>query len=317
MGESPGPRQGKPAAAAGGRPAAEIEGIATWLNGEPMTLAQLRGQVTLLDFWTYTCVNCVRSFPQLKLWQSQYADDGLVVIGIHTPEFEFEKDPDKVTKAARLYGVTWPIALDNDYVTWDNYLNLAWPTKFLVDAEGRVRHHRVGEGGYPETERVIRQLLVEAGADLSDDPPVTGGDPALDAAYEAAPDREVTRELYAGFARGAFEQEHLGQGYVGQPEYYAQAGATLELAAPDYLQPNLLYFNGHWRNEAQSAAHARLTDNYEDYVALVYSARSVNAVLTAEGEEPYKVRVTSGGEYLTEENAGGKTWLSPPTGKAT
>ena len=295
--------------------AAAIEGIAAWLNSEPLALADLRGQVVLLDFWTYTCVNCIRTFDQLRLWHSRYADAGLVIIGIHTPEFEFEKDPANVLQATRNYGITWPVALDNDYVTWDNYQNAFWPTKYLIDGQGRVRHHRIGEGGYAATEEKLRQLLLEAGADLSDNPPTSDTEPALDDRFLAAPDREITRELYAGYERGAFELEFYGEGYVGQLEYYQQAGETLQLTAPEYLQPNLIYFQGHWSSEPQRAGHARLTTGFDDYIALVYSARSVNAVLTtedgAEDGAPYKVRVTLDGEYLTEENRGADVIIGP------
>ena len=293
-----------PQVPAGGPAAAEIAGIAGWINSEPLTLTDLRGQVVLLDFWTYTCVNCIRTFPQLKLWHAQYADDGLVILGIHTPEFEFEKGQANVLKATQDYGITWPVALDNDYVTWDNYLNAFWPAKYLIDAQGQVRYHRIGEGGYAATEEKLRQLLAEAGADLSDDPVTAVGEHIEDTEFRNAPDAEITRELYAGYERGAFELELYGQGYVGQLEYYRPAGETIQLAAPDYLQPNLLYFQGQWHSEPQGATHARTTANFEDYVALVYSARTVNAVLTNEAGEPYKVRVTMDGEYLTEENRG-------------
>ncbi len=294
----------QPAPPAATTQAAAIEGIAAWINREPLALADLRGQVVLLDFWTYTCVNCIRTFHQLKLWHTQYADDGLVIIGIHTPEFEFEKDPANVLQATRDYGITWPVALDNDYVTWDNYLNAFWPTKYLIDGQGQVRYRQVGEGGYATTEEKLRRLLLETGADLSDDPFASTGEPALDDKFLTAPDAETTRELYAGYERGAFELEHYGQGYVGQLEYYRQAGETLQLTAPEHLQPNLIYFQGHWSSEPQRARHARLTAGFEDYIALVYSARSVNVVLTTEGGTPYKVRITLDGEYLTEENRG-------------
>ena len=291
-------------ASAAGPPAAEITGIAAWINSEPLALTDLRGRVVLLDFWTYTCVNCIRTFPQLKLWHDQYADDGLVILGIHTPEFEFEKDQANVFQATQDYGITWPVALDNDYVTWDNYLNSFWPAKYLIDAQGQVRYHRIGEGGYASTEGKLRQLLAEAGADLSDDPFTAMGEHTEDTEFLNAPDAEITRELYAGYERGVFELELYGQGYAGQLEYYRQAGETLQLTAPDYLQPNLIYFQGHWRSEPQGATHALITTDFEDYVALVYSARTVNAVLTNKAGERYKVRVTLEGEYLTGESRG-------------
>jgi thiol-disulfide isomerase/thioredoxin len=287
-----------------GPAAADIAGIAEWINSEPLTLSDLRGNVVLLDFWTYTCVNCIRTFPHLKRWHDQYADDGLVVLGIHTPEFEFEKDPTNVRQATKDYGITWPVALDNDYVTWDNYQNIFWPAKYLIDQEGRVRHQQIGEGGYATAEEHIRQLLEEAGADLSDDPQAPLPDHLPDVKFEAAPDAEVTRELYAGYERGAFELQYYGQGYTDQLDYYRLSGETLRLVAPEYLQPNLIYFHGLWSSEPQKARHARQTTDFEDYVALVFSARSVNAVLTTEAGEEHKVRVTMDGKYLTEENRG-------------
>ena len=287
-----------------GPAAADIAGIAEWINSEPLTLSDLRGNVVLLDFWTYTCVNCIRTFPHLKHWHDQYADDGLIVLGIHTPEFEFEKDPTNVRQATTDYGITWPVALDNDYVTWDNYQNVFWPAKYLIDQEGRVRHQRIGEGGYATAEEHIRQLLEEAGADLSDDPQAPLPNHLPDLKFAAAPDAEVTQELYAGYERGAFELQYYGQGYTDQLDYYRLSGETLRLVAPEYLQPNLIYFHGLWNSEPQKARHARQTTNFEDYVALVFSARSVNAVLTTEVGEEHKVRVTMDEKYLTEENRG-------------
>ena len=299
----------------GAPPAAEIEGIAAWLNGEPATLSNLRGQVVLLDFWTYTCVNCIRTIPHLQAWQRQYADAGLAILGIHTPEFEFERDPANVARAARSLGITWRIALDNDYVTWDNYENIFWPTKYLIDARGRQRHYQVGEGGYADFEEKLRALLAEAGRDLSATPPVSGParipDHVPDSVYEAAPDREITRELYAGYLRGDFEREYYGRGFVGQREYYSRPGTLQRYDRPQYLEPGFLYFQGVWENGDQQARHGRVARDFEDYVALVYSARSVNAVLSNEGDEPFKVRVLLDGEYLTEANRGADLVIGP------
>ena len=292
-------------------PAPDIEGIDHWLNSERLSVADLRGNMVLLDFWTYSCVNCIRTLPQLKAWQERYADYGLVIVGIHTPEFEFEKDPTNVQLAADSHGVNWPIALDNEYVTWDNYGNAFWPTKYLIDARGRLRYHRVGEGNYASFEEQLRSLLVEAGQDLSDNPPTLGFEHDNDARYDESADRVITPELYTGYARGDFQREYYGVGYVGQAEYYALPGQVLNLEAPDYLEPDLLYFHGVWRNEDQRAVHAREASEFEDYVALVYSARSVNAVLSPPGEETLKVRVWMDGEYLTEDNRGADVMIGP------
>ena len=293
------------------RRAPEIDGIAGWINSEPLSLADLRGRVVVLDFWTYTCVNCLRTLPFLDDWHSRYAEDGLSIVGIHTPEFEFEKNSANVAEAAGSLGVTWPVALDNDYVTWDNYQNAFWPTKYLIDAKGRVRYHRIGEGGYGRFEEEIRRLLLESGSDLSDDLPTVVADHVEDAKFVESPDREITRELYTGYDRGDFEREYYGQGFVGQEEYYASPDRVLEFQVPDFLSPGFLYFHGAWRNEAQQAVHARQSEDFEDHVSLVYSARAVNAVLSTENGQPIKVRVEMDGEYLTDDNRGTDVKVGP------
>ena len=291
--------------------APDIEGIAAWLNTEPLSLDDLKGKVVLLDFWTYTCVNCVRTFPALKAWQDRYSGSGLAIIGIHTPEFEFEKDPTNVQLAAHAHGITWPIALDNDYVTWDNYENVFWPTKYLIDAEGKLRHYKVGEGRYEEVEEEIRALLVEAGNDLSASSTTGTPDHSEDQAFDSSFEKAITRELYAGYLRGDFEREYYGFGYVDQYEYYSEPGRLLNLEAPDYLARDFLYFHGAWRNEDEFARHGRATEDFEDYVALVFSARTVNVVLSNEGGEPVKVRALLEGKYLTEENKGADVTIGP------
>ncbi|SVD97854.1 uncharacterized protein METZ01_LOCUS450708, partial [marine metagenome] len=155
--------------------APEIKGIKAWINNEPLTIEELRGNVVLVDFWTYSCVNCIRTFPALKQWHAKYADDGLVIIGVHSPEFEFEKDYDNVLKATQDNGITWPVAQDNDFETWDNYSNRFWPAKYLIDKDGLVQYTHFGEGAYDETEKQIRDLLIDAGASLSDTPLVPIG----------------------------------------------------------------------------------------------------------------------------------------------
>ena len=285
-------------------PAPEFQGISHWLNGEPVSLTELEGSVVLVDFWTYTCVNCLRTIPQLREWNDIYADDGLRIIGIHTPEFEFEKDPDNVLDAAQSLGVTWPVALDNEYVTWDNFENIFWPTKYLIDHRGRQRYRLIGEGNYQIFEDEIRALLLEARSDLTDDPPTLGIDHIPDARYKDAPDKHVTPELYAGYDRGAFQQEYYGTGFVGQREYYETPNRTLELEAPDYLAPDRLYFQGKWRNDSQAALHLGEVEDFEDHIALVYSARTVNAVMSSDGEEPVRVRVKLDGRFLGPENRG-------------
>ena len=295
--------------------APEFDGIAYWLNSEPLSVDDLRGKVVLVDFWTYTCVNCIRTFPQLRAWHDRYAENGLVIVGVHTPEFEFEKDLNNVQLAAETHRITWPIALDNDYVTWDNYENIFWPTKYLIDEQGYRRYYKVGEGRYKEIEEQIRTLLIEAGSDLSTDPATQLPDHVDDPAFTGSSEKIVTRELYAGYLRGDFQREYYGYGYVDQHEYYSEPGSLLALEAPEYLAPDFLYFHGSWINEDEYARHGRQGPGYGDYVALKFSARTVNAVFSNEGGEPVKVIVQVDGEYLTDENKGADV-LGGPDGES-
>ncbi len=141
-----------------------LSGAVEWLNSQPLTADDLKGKVVLIDFWTYSCINCLRAIPYVQAWAQKYKDQGLVVIGVHTPEFAFEKDLGNVRKAASDLKISYPIAIDNDYAIWRAFKNRYWPAHYFVDAEGRVRHHKFGEGGYGESERVIQELLTEAGS---------------------------------------------------------------------------------------------------------------------------------------------------------
>lgn len=145
-------------------PLPELTGITGWVNTDPFTLSDYRGNVVLVDFWTFGCINCIRTLPYLKEWHAKYAGEGLVIVGVHSPEFLYEKDIENVRRFVLENGIGWPIALDNDFDTWDAYSNRYWPHLFLADAEGTLRYHHIGEGAYDETERWIRGLLAEAGA---------------------------------------------------------------------------------------------------------------------------------------------------------
>ncbi len=147
-----------------------FDGATGWLNSEPLTPAGLRGKVVLVDFWTYTCINWLRTLGYVRAWAEKYEDQGLVVVGVHTPEFPFEKDPENVRWAAKEMRVEYPVALDPDYAVWRAFSNHYWPAVYIADAEGRLQHHQFGEGGYDECERVIQRLLREAGRDgIGDD----------------------------------------------------------------------------------------------------------------------------------------------------
>lgn len=289
--------------------APDFVGITNWINSEPLSIKDLRGKVVLVDVWTYTCINCIRTFPFLRDWHAKYADDGLVIVGLHAPEFEFEKDTENVVQASADNGIVWPVAQDNDMVTWAAYENRFWPAKYLVDQDGLVRYTHFGEGSYGETENVIRELLKEAGADLSDDGFEMPEDQARDATFsnmlESNPRSvEVTPELYAGYQRNFSAVQFGSEPYVVQTEYYKNRDSVASFKAPSDLAPHKVYFQGDWLVESERAQHGRATENYEDYIAITYSAKSVNAVITSNSGEPYRVRITMDGDYLTNENKG-------------
>ncbi len=143
---------------------ASLERANEWLNSAPLTAADLRGKVVLIDFWTYTCINWLRQLPYVRAWAEKYRDQGLVVIGVHAPEFPFERNIDNVRRAVKDMGLAYPIAIDNDFAIWRAFRNQYWPALYFVDAQGRLRHHHFGEGEYEQSERFIQKLLAEAGA---------------------------------------------------------------------------------------------------------------------------------------------------------
>ena len=143
-------------------PAPEFTGIDNWLNSPPLSMQQLRGKVVLVDFWTYTCINCIRTLPYVKSWHEKYKDKGLVVVGVHTPEYPFERSTSNVQSAIKRLGIPYPVAQDNRYATWQAYSNQYWPAVYLIDKQGQVVYTHFGEGAYQETEAKIRALLAEA-----------------------------------------------------------------------------------------------------------------------------------------------------------
>ena len=177
-----------------------------WLNSPEVRAADLNDKVVVVDFWTYSCVNCVRTMPFLRAWYDRYADDGLEIIGVHSPEFQFEKDVDNVADAVDDLGVTWPVALDPEMVIWSAFENRFWPAKYVFDRDGRLRYLHVGEGAYDETEDILRALLdIDEGAPRADDADAGGEpDPELPPCPEAQLDDDgcQTPELYLGSLRG-------------------------------------------------------------------------------------------------------------------
>ena len=287
-----------------GNCAPEFAGTQEWINSQPLLMQELRGKVVLIDFWTYSCINCIRTLPFLQTWHERYADQGLVIVGVHTPEFEFEKVYDNVVQATKDMGVAWPVVQDNGRSVWDSYNNRFWPAKYLIDKDGVIQYRHFGEGRYAETEQEIRRLLEDVGA-ASEALAMPLPEDQQTATNPSDGERKRTPELFAGWN---FVTTHFQSGrglYVGQVDpYNHNRDEVVELEIPREIHPDRIYFKGSWYIGPESVRHARETDDYSDSVVLAYSARSVNAVLTSESGEPYKVRVRVQGQYLTEENKG-------------
>jgi len=253
-----------------------FEGATGWLNSAPLATADLHGKVVLADFWTYTCINWLRTLGYVRAWVERYADHGLVVVGVHTPEFPFERDVDNVRRAAEEMRVEYPIALDSDYAVWDAFSNRYWPAVYIADAEGRIRHHQFGEGGYADCERVIQQLLRAAGSEGIGDDVVVVADEGLEAQADWATLRSP--ETYLGYEQ-AQNFVSSGGAELDQPGTYV---------APDSLQLNHWALSGNWTIERR----AGVLNDADGRIAFRFHARDVNLVLRARGPSvPFRVFV--------------------------
>jgi cytochrome c biogenesis protein CcdA/thiol-disulfide isomerase/thioredoxin len=238
--------------------APELTGLSHWINSDPLTLQQLRGKVVLVDFWTYSCINCLRTLPHVKAWYRTYRDRGLVVLGVHTPEFAFEHVPGNVEGAVKQLGIEYPVALDNDYGTWNAFQNQYWPAKYLIDRQGHLRYYHFGEGEYDTTEARIRTLLGESADTL----------PVANRLSDPTPKTVLTPETYLGYQRlQRFAQRTI------TPKRFAQyrfpEGA---------LQQNELAYSGSWKvnpDEIVAGPGSRLR--------LSFIAREVHLVLGGHG----------------------------------
>ncbi len=271
-----------------------LSGAALWLNSPPLTPEQLKGKVVLVDFWTYSCINCLRTLPYIRAWADRYKNDGLVVLGIHTPEFAFEKDADNVRRAVADFKITYPVALDNDYAIWKAFSNQFWPADYLADASGRVRFHHFGEGKYDETEDHIQQLLKESNARLSFD----GDTKVAGVGTEAPPDSDVqSPETYIGYDRA---------------DSFLSPGGLVQDAAHTYSTPQHLELNqwglvGNWTDAKQSAT----LNSVPGKIIFRFHARDVHLVLgpAAEGKTiRFRVKIDGkapGGDHGVDTDAGG------------
>jgi thiol-disulfide isomerase/thioredoxin len=239
-----------------------LSGATEWLNSKPLTPGELRGRVVLVDFWTYTCVNWLRTLPYVRAWAEKYRDQGLVVIGVHTPEFPFEKDIDNVRWAAKDMAVTYPIAVDSDYSVWRAFDNNYWPAAYLADVNGRIRFHHFGEGAYQETERAIQRLLGENGR-TTDDRLVTVAPRGLEVAADYGTLRSP--ETYLGYERSrGFASP--GGAVRGAPRVYAR---------PDELAVNQWALDGDWTVKGRAAALNKPAGR----IVCRFHARDVNLIV--------------------------------------
>ena len=262
--------------------APDFVGTQHWFNtpGErPLSLRDLRGQVVLVDFWTYTCINCIRTLPHLKAWDERYRDEGLTIVGVHTPEFPFERDAGNVADAIEQNDLRYPVAQDNDYATWNAYTNEYWPAKYLIDAEGRVRYTHFGEGEYEETEAAIRELLAEAGR--------RPGAGMTKVRGEQASALVTTPESYLGAARA----DRIVNGPI-------EVG-THTFGHPRRLAYDSLAYEGTWRIAEDSATAVR-----RSRLHLIFGARRVFLVLGPTGPGPQSVRVRLDGRPIPNRLAG-------------
>ena len=247
----------------GAAPALHADG--DWINSKPLTIQQLRGKVVLVDFWTYSCINCLRTLPHLKAWDATYRRKGLVIIGVHTPEFAFEHVSSNVRAAVRRLGIAYPVMQDNRFKTWDNYANQYWPAEYLIDETGRVRHTHFGEGQYGETEQLIRRLLGARGTRST-------------VLADMTPTGLLTPETYLGYQR-------LND-YVGTP---VSPDIQASYRLPNDLPQNTVAYGGQWQVGPERATAIR-----DSHLALHFHAKNVYIVLGGRGT----VRASIGGRVV-------------------
>lgn len=261
-------------------PAPDFVGINHWLNSKPLTINQLRGHVVLVDFWTYTCINCIRTLPHVTSWYDKYKNQSFVVVGVHTPEFAFEHETPNVENAIKQYNIHYPVAQDNDYATWNNYNNQYWPAEYLIDAKGNIRRTHFGEGEYDQMELAIQTLLKEDGKKISN---------KLDTMPDTTPQTQISPETYLGSNRMEFyyPSTTLGNG-------------TSSFTLADNLPQNTFSLGGEWTITGENAItgkDATLTYNF--------TASNVYLVLRPSSDKnPSQVKVLIDNKPVDATNAG-------------
>lgn len=271
----------------GFKKAPELTGISGYINTTPEELdADMKDKVILYDFWTYSCINCIRTLPYITAWNTKYADQGLLIIGIHSPEFEFEKDFNNVQTAVKQYDITYPVVQDNEMKTWKAFENRYWPRKYIADSEGYIRYDHIGEGGYAETEKIIQELLQERNQLLGLN--IASAQPLVDL-EEHQFIASQTPELYFGY-NFAFGRNQLGNSEGFKPDQ------IVSYSLPEKLTRDYFYLEGQWQNFGDRMK--LVSENGK--IILPYFARSVNIVATNESE----LKILLDGNPVSPENAG-------------
>jgi thiol-disulfide isomerase/thioredoxin len=271
----------EPPSIIGSSPLYGLSGATGWINSAPLTAKELKGKVVLIDFWDYSCINCIRAIPYVRAWADKYKDSGLVVIGVHTPEFDIEKLTPNVQKAVNKFGITFPVALDSNHAIWDAFHNEYWPAHYFIDAKGKVRFEHFGEGNYDQSEHWIQQLLQERAAK-----PVPGTTVSVHAqGVEAATDTSDVRspETYIGYARA---------------EHFTSPGGIREDAEKNYAPPSQPSLN-QWGLEGQWVDHGQVAvlKSTGGKIVFHFHARDLHLVLGPTAErKPVRFRVTIDGQ---------------------
>ncbi len=266
--------------------APELEGISGYINTNPEELKdRIKDKVVLYDIWTYSCINCQRTLPYIVAWNEKYSDYGLIVIGVHSPEFEFEKNIDNVRLASEKFGIKYPVVLDNDKEIWNAFNNKYWPRKYIADHEGYIRYDHIGEGGYEETEKVIQQLLAERAADLGLN--TATAQPLVD--LDEFEHGSRTPELYFGYDFA------FGRNQLGNKEGF-QAEKSVQYTVPETLKENFFYLGGTWQNLNDRMVLVSPTGT----ITLPYFAKEVNIVAAGQSE----LEIFLDGNLISSSDAG-------------
>jgi thiol-disulfide isomerase/thioredoxin len=265
--------------------APELEGISGYINTNEDLKEQIKGKVVVYDIWTYSCINCQRTLPYLTAWDDKYSDKGLVIIGIHSPEFEFEKDINNVKIAVEKFGINYPVILDNDKEIWDAFENRYWPRKYIADDEGYIRYDHIGEGAYDDTEKVIQELLEERATKLGLN--VAAAQPLVE--IEEFKHGSRTPELYLGYDFA------FGRNQLGSPEGF-QPQKDVKYTIPGQVKENFFYLDGTWKN----LGDRMVLVSESGKILLPYFAKEVNIVASGESE----LTVFLDGKLISQSDAG-------------